>query len=134
MFSTNSMAMLTDLLFSPVFHRHPNLKIGLSEGGVGWIPYVLERAGLVWERRRYYQNVDQTTPPSGLFRRNVRGCLISDEHGVKNRPSDARSRTGVIAAKPIHSVTMMACSGQASAPLRAAFSWSAATSRMLIAQ
>jgi predicted TIM-barrel fold metal-dependent hydrolase len=85
MFSTNSMATLTDLLFSPVFHRHPTLKVGLSEGGIGWIPYVLERADHVWERHRFYQNVDQTTPPSVLFQRNVHGCFITDEFGVENR-------------------------------------------------
>jgi predicted TIM-barrel fold metal-dependent hydrolase len=85
MFSTNSMAALTDLIFSPVFHRHPQLKIGLSEGGIGWIPYMLERADYVWERHRFYQNVDQTTRPSDLFRQNIHGCFISDEHGVINR-------------------------------------------------
>ena len=85
MFSTNSMSALTDLIFSPVFHRHPTLKVGLSEGGIGWIPYMLERADYVWERHRFYQNVDQTTRPSDMFRRHIHGCFISDEHGVRNR-------------------------------------------------
>jgi predicted TIM-barrel fold metal-dependent hydrolase len=85
MFGTNSMATLTDLIFSPVFHRHPKLKVGLSEGGIGWMPYILERADYVWERHRYYQNIDQTTRPSDLFRKHVHGCFISDEHGVKVR-------------------------------------------------
>jgi predicted TIM-barrel fold metal-dependent hydrolase len=85
MFSTNSMGTLTDLMFSPVFHRHPTLKVGLSEGGIGWIPYIIERADYVWERHRFYQNVDQTTRPSDLYRRHIHGCFISDEHGVKAR-------------------------------------------------
>jgi predicted TIM-barrel fold metal-dependent hydrolase len=85
MFSTNSMSTLTDLMFAPTFHRHPRLKVGLSEGGIGWIPYILERADYVWERHRFYQNVDQTTRPSDLYRRHVHGCFISDEHGVRNR-------------------------------------------------
>lgn len=85
MFATNSMGTLTDLLFSPVFHRHPRLKVGLSEGGIGWIPYILERADYVWERHRAYQNIVKHVRPSDLFRQHVHGCFISDEHGVKNR-------------------------------------------------
>lgn len=85
MFATNSMGALTDLMFSPVFHRHPNLKVGLSEGGIGWIPYLLERADFVWERHRAYQNIAKDARPSDLFRKHVHGCFISDEHGVKNR-------------------------------------------------
>jgi predicted TIM-barrel fold metal-dependent hydrolase len=33
----NSMYAIADLVFSPVFHRHPKLKIAFSEGGIGWI-------------------------------------------------------------------------------------------------
>lgn len=82
---TNSMAAMADLLFSPVFHKHPNLKVSLSEGGVGWIPWLLERADQTWERHRFYQNVHQTVRPSELFNTNIWGCFIFDEYGVKNR-------------------------------------------------
>ena len=30
---------LTELLLSPVFHKFPRLKVALSEGGIGWMPY-----------------------------------------------------------------------------------------------
>jgi predicted TIM-barrel fold metal-dependent hydrolase len=63
LFACNSMASVTDLIFSAVFHRHPDLKIGMSEGGIGWIPYILERADYVWERHRHYQNVRQDVRP-----------------------------------------------------------------------
>jgi predicted TIM-barrel fold metal-dependent hydrolase len=87
LFGTNSMSAVVDLLFSPVFHKHPNLKVALSEGGIGWIPYILERADYVWERHRYYQNVNQDIPPSELFRRNVYACFIEDKHGLAVRHS-----------------------------------------------
>jgi predicted TIM-barrel fold metal-dependent hydrolase len=90
LFGTNSMAAVVDLLYSPVFHRHPNLKIGFSEGGIGWVPYILERADFVWNRHRFYQNVHQTVKPSELFAKHVHGCFISDEHGIW-----ARDRIGI---------------------------------------
>jgi predicted TIM-barrel fold metal-dependent hydrolase len=85
LFGCNSMFAAADLIFSPVFHRHPRLKVALAEGGVGWVPYLLERADYVWDRHRHYQNVNQDVPPSELFRRHIWGCFIDDEHGLKNR-------------------------------------------------
>jgi predicted TIM-barrel fold metal-dependent hydrolase len=82
---TNSMFAMADLLFSPVFHKFPDLKVAFSEGGVGWIPYLLERSDATWERHRFYQNVNQDVRPSELFRRNMYGCFIQDEFGVINR-------------------------------------------------
>ena len=81
----NSMMATVDMLFSPLFHRHPTLRVSLSEGGTGWIPYILERADHTWERHRFYQNVDQVTRPSELFRNHIWGCFISDQTGVKLR-------------------------------------------------
>jgi predicted TIM-barrel fold metal-dependent hydrolase len=85
LFGCNSMYATADLLFSPVFHRHPGLKVALSEGGIGWVPYLLERADYTWERHRFYQNVDQTRRPSELFAEHVWACFIDDEHGVASR-------------------------------------------------
>jgi predicted TIM-barrel fold metal-dependent hydrolase len=82
---TNSMNTVADLLFSPVFHRHPRIKVAMSEGGTGWIPWLLERADITWERHRYYQNVNQTVRPSDLFRTHIWGCFIVDRYGVDNR-------------------------------------------------
>jgi predicted TIM-barrel fold metal-dependent hydrolase len=85
LFGCNSMFAAADLMFSPVFHRHPRLKVALAEGGVGWVPYLLERADYVWDRHRYYQNVNQDMKPSDIFRRNIWGCFIDDVHGLRSR-------------------------------------------------
>jgi predicted TIM-barrel fold metal-dependent hydrolase len=82
---SNSAAALADLLFAPTFHNFPNLKVSLAEGGIGWIPYQLERIDYVWERHRYYSGVRTDVRPSDLFRRNVWGCFIDDVHGIKSR-------------------------------------------------
>jgi predicted TIM-barrel fold metal-dependent hydrolase len=84
-YGTNSMATTADLLFSPVFHRHPRLKVGLSEGGIGWMPYLLERIDGTWERHKFYQNINQDVRPSDLFRRHIHGCFIDDRFGVEVR-------------------------------------------------
>lgn len=81
----NSMFAVADLLFAPTFHNFPNLKVSLAEGGIGWIPYQLERIDYVWERHRYYSGVRTDVRPSDLFRRNVWGCFIDDVHGIKSR-------------------------------------------------
>jgi predicted TIM-barrel fold metal-dependent hydrolase len=85
LFGCNSMYTTADLLFSPVFHKFPSLKVALSEGGIGWVPYMLERIDYTWDRHRYYSNIDQTTRPSDLFRTHIWGCFIDDVTGVKNR-------------------------------------------------
>ncbi|MCW2717321.1 amidohydrolase family protein [Pseudonocardia sp.] len=63
LFGCNSMYATADLLFSPVLHNHPNLKIGLSEGGIGWMPYMLERLDTTWERHRSTRTSTRTRAP-----------------------------------------------------------------------
>lgn len=84
-FSTNLMWSTADLVFSGLLQRHPKLKFLLSEGGIGWIPYLLERLDYTWERHRWYQNISRTDRPSDLFRKHIWGCFIDDVHGVQSR-------------------------------------------------
>jgi predicted TIM-barrel fold metal-dependent hydrolase len=79
---------MSDLLCSPTLHRHPKLQIVYSEGGIGWMPYALERLDQVWEHYRFYDlepRVDAEVRPSDLFREHVYGCFIDDRFGVENR-------------------------------------------------
>jgi predicted TIM-barrel fold metal-dependent hydrolase len=81
----NSMFALVDLLFSPVFKKFPRLKIALSEGSIGWMPYMLERVTDTWERHRFYTGIDLEHNPRDQFRDHIYGCFISDEAGLKLR-------------------------------------------------
>jgi predicted TIM-barrel fold metal-dependent hydrolase len=85
LYSTNLMATTTDLLFSGLLQRHPKLKFVLAEGGIGWIPYILERCDYVWERHRWYQDIDSDTRPSDLFAQHFYGCFIDDKFGIAVR-------------------------------------------------
>jgi len=85
LFATNLMWSTVDLLFSGTLQRHPKLQISLAEGGIGWIPYILERTDYTWDRHKWYQDIDMDTRPSDLFRKHFWGCFIDDEHGLANR-------------------------------------------------
>jgi predicted TIM-barrel fold metal-dependent hydrolase len=75
---------MTDYLFSGVFVRHPGLRVAYSEGQMGWIPFVLQRADDVWTEHRGWAGVSDlvTEPPSTYFRTNVYACFFRDDFGV----------------------------------------------------
>src|SRR3954464_2998789 len=76
----NAMASLTDWLFSGKLQQFPNLRLAYSEGQIGWLPYVLERADDVWEEHRAWAGVQDTVlePPSASYYRQVFGCFFRD--------------------------------------------------------
>jgi predicted TIM-barrel fold metal-dependent hydrolase len=82
----NAAMSLTDWLMSGVFERFPNLTIAYSEGQIGWIPYVLERADKVWEDNRAWGGVADKVkrPPSEYYFEHIYGCFFDDPHGLKN--------------------------------------------------
>ncbi len=88
----NAMASLSDFLFSGVLVRFPELKLAYSEGQIGWIPYVLERADTVWKEHRAWGEVKDIVPepPSTYYYRHVFGCFFRDHHGV-----DSLDKVGV---------------------------------------
>ena len=88
----NAMASLSDFLFSGILVRHPDLKLAYSEGQIGWLPYVLERADDVWREHRAWGGVRDLIPepPSTYYYRQVYGCFFRDRHGV-----EAIARVGV---------------------------------------
>ena len=93
--ATRTSGTMLAWIFSGMFLRYPNLKIALSEGEVGWIPFFLERAEQVLEKQRHWVmrgqqfgdhaktdvNLDELDVRA-TFRDHVFGCFIHDEHGV----------------------------------------------------
>jgi predicted TIM-barrel fold metal-dependent hydrolase len=75
----------TDWLFSPVFKKFPELKICLSEGGIGWVPYLLERADFTYHHHHAWTHADfGGMLPSELFKRNFITCFIDDKFGLRS--------------------------------------------------
>jgi predicted TIM-barrel fold metal-dependent hydrolase len=85
LFGVNSMMTTVDLLFSDVFYKFPGLKVALSEGGIGWMPYILERVDCSWGRHKYWCDINPDRLPSELFREHVYGCFIADRSGIEQR-------------------------------------------------
>ncbi|HZU80720.1 MAG TPA: amidohydrolase family protein, partial [Acidimicrobiales bacterium] len=75
-----------DLLFSPVLRKFPALRIALSEGGIGWIPYFLERVDYVYAHHHLWTGQDfGDMLPSQVFKERIVTCFIDDAFGVENR-------------------------------------------------
>ncbi|HEU5151037.1 MAG TPA: amidohydrolase family protein [Iamia sp.] len=82
----NAMSSMTDWLFSGWLPRFPDLKLAYSEGQIGWIPYILERADNVWEENRAWGGFGDKVPdpPSTYYYRQIYGCFFDDVYGLEN--------------------------------------------------
>ena len=80
----NSMMAAVDWFFAGVFDRHPNLKLMLSEGGAGWLPYVLERADKVFHDKRLKHAHVATRPPHEIFGEHMYVCLVDEQFAVRS--------------------------------------------------
>jgi predicted TIM-barrel fold metal-dependent hydrolase len=101
--AANQAGTLLDWLFSGNFVRFPNLKIALSEGSIGWMPYFLERAEQVIDKQRFWASrfdismnaahergeakgetrFDLDTDIRRLFKDHVFGTFIEDHAGLR---------------------------------------------------
>jgi predicted TIM-barrel fold metal-dependent hydrolase len=82
----NIVQAAADLLWSQPVKDYPDLKIALSEGGTGWIPYFLERVDRTFEMHSTWTLQDFGGKlPSDVFREHFLTCFISDPLGVKLR-------------------------------------------------
>jgi hypothetical protein len=82
----NIVLAAADLLWSPVLRKFPDLVVALSEGGIGWIPYFLERVDYVYRHHRAWTNQDfGDLLPSDVFKKRMVTCFIDDAFGVANR-------------------------------------------------
>jgi predicted TIM-barrel fold metal-dependent hydrolase len=81
------VTMLTaqDLLFGPTLRTFPDLKVALSEGGIGWIPFYLERIDRHFQNQSWIGNSFGGKLPSEVFRDHVLACFITDVAGLKMR-------------------------------------------------
>jgi predicted TIM-barrel fold metal-dependent hydrolase len=82
----NIVQAATDLVWSPVLRKFPQLTFALSEGGIGWIPYFMERIDYQYRQHHLWTGQDfGDRLPSEVFAERVLTCFIDDRFGVANR-------------------------------------------------
>jgi len=85
----NCMGSVLDFVFSGTLERFPRLVLAYSEGQVGWLPYLVERADKLWAERSGNSfgsgGVTLSRPPSVSVRDQVYGCIFDDETGLAVR-------------------------------------------------
>jgi len=82
----NICAAAADLLWSRVIKEFPPLRIALSEGGTGWIPYFLDRVDRTYDMHHLWSGQDfGGRLPSEVFREHFLTCFISDPVGIRLR-------------------------------------------------
>jgi len=79
----NAFQALADLLYSPVLTKFPGLKFAMSEGGIGWVPYLLERCDYVYRHHHSWTSTDLGGElPSERYRTHITTCFIDDAGGL----------------------------------------------------
>ena len=83
---SNAMGSMVDFIFSGTLERFKTLKIAYSEGQVGWMPYVMERADKLAAERVADDTFGTTLPhPPSSYVDRIYGCVFDDEVGLANR-------------------------------------------------
>jgi predicted TIM-barrel fold metal-dependent hydrolase len=81
---TAVMDTAADLLWSRVVREFPSIRFALSEGSIGWIPYLLERADYIYEHHNVWTGTDLGDRlPSQIFRDHFIACFIEDAAGLR---------------------------------------------------
>ncbi|HQD16003.1 MAG TPA: amidohydrolase family protein, partial [Ottowia sp.] len=74
-----------DWIWAPMWKKYPKLRMALSEGGIGWIPYLLERADFTHNHHKAWTNSNfGGKKPSDIFNEHIITCFIEDAFGLKN--------------------------------------------------
>ena len=80
-----TMLVAQDLIFGPTLRKYPTLRVALSEGGIGWIPFYLERIDRHFMNQKWIGSDFGDKLPSDVFREHFLACFITDEAGLKMR-------------------------------------------------
>jgi predicted TIM-barrel fold metal-dependent hydrolase len=72
------MEPLVQLISSGVFERHPTLKAGSIEGGIGWVPWMIEAMDYSFQAHHMWVRPVMPELPSFYYRRNCFSAFMED--------------------------------------------------------
>lgn len=72
-----------DLLWGPAMRKYPDLKVAFSEGGIGWMPFLMDRVDRHYENQKWTGQDFGGKLPSEVFREHSLACFISDPTSLK---------------------------------------------------
>jgi predicted TIM-barrel fold metal-dependent hydrolase len=81
----DAMPVLSEMILGGVLERHPRLRFGLVEVGVGWIPFFMEQSDDNYMRHRFWTNTSLSMPPSEYWGRQCFATFQVDPYGIENR-------------------------------------------------
>ncbi|MDA8045387.1 MAG: amidohydrolase family protein [Actinomycetota bacterium] len=83
LFGQLSLSACAEWVWSGHALRHPDLKIAMSEGGIGWVAMLLDRLENIIDRSGYGMGWD--VRPADVLRRNFWFCTIDDPSTIDTR-------------------------------------------------
>jgi predicted TIM-barrel fold metal-dependent hydrolase len=82
LFQAQSYIACTEWVWSGIPVRFPDIKIAMSEGGIGWVPMLLDRLDFMMEQsghgRNDWKKMRTDLSPSDVLERNFWFCTIDD--------------------------------------------------------
>lgn len=90
LFGSMSLTACAEWLWSPWPVRYPDLKVAMSEGGIGWVAMLLDRVDNIVDRSGYGRDAFAGLRPAQVLQRNFWFCTIDDPSTI-----DTRERIGV---------------------------------------
>ena len=83
LFDQMALTSCAEWLWSGWALRYPDLKIAMSEGGIGWVAMLIDRLDNIVERSGYGVGWDER--PSDVLRRNFWFCTLGDASTIDTR-------------------------------------------------
>jgi predicted TIM-barrel fold metal-dependent hydrolase len=91
LFGQMSLSACAEWVWSGIPARFPNIKIAMSEGGIGWVAMLMDRLDNIVDRSGYGRDYDASgILPAEALARNFWFCTIDDPSTI-----DTRYRIGV---------------------------------------
>src|SRR6266568_1974728 len=83
LFGQMSLTACAEWLWSGWAVKHPDLKVAMSEGGIGWVAMLIDRLDNIIDRSGYGMGWDLR--PADVLRRNFWFCTIDDPSTIDTR-------------------------------------------------